>query len=57
MIDAEKAAQTLAGIPDWQTRDAALAKGILATLPGNGFKPSVAAFRSEQWQQFREALR
>ncbi len=52
--DRRKAARTLAGIPGWEASDEALAKGIVATLPGNGFAPSVAT--CTRWQELRLAL-
>jgi len=52
--DPRKAAQTLAGIPGWETSDEALAKGVAATLPGNGFVPAVAT--CTRWTELRLAL-
>jgi mono/diheme cytochrome c family protein len=54
--DARKAAQTLAGIPGWETSDDVLAKGLVATLPGNGFAPAVATCPPSRWQELRLAL-
>jgi mono/diheme cytochrome c family protein len=54
VLDAGKAAQTLAGIPGWQSSDEALATGIVATLPGNGFAPAVAT--CSRWKDLRLAL-
>lgn len=52
--DRGKAAQTLAGLPGWEASDEVLANGIVATLPGNGFAPSVATCR--RWTDLRLAL-
>ncbi len=57
VTDPRKAAQTLAGIPGWQASDEALARGVVATLPGNGFDPAVATLDPTQWRRLREALR
>ena len=54
--DARKAAQTLAGIPGWAVSDAVLAKGVVATLPGNGFAPTVATCTPGRWKSLRLAL-
>ena len=54
--DARKAAQTLAGLPGWEASDDVLAKGITATLPGNGFAPAVATCTPTRWTQLRLAL-
>ncbi len=56
VLDARKAAQTLAGIPGWEANDEALAAGITATLPGNGFAPAVATCTPTRWTQLRLAL-
>jgi mono/diheme cytochrome c family protein len=57
VTDPRKAAQTLAGLPGWQTSDETLARGVMATLPGNGFDPAVATCSPALWRQLREALR
>ena len=54
--DAARAADTLAGIPGWQTRDQILAKGVLPGLPENGFSPAVVAYGPAQWKELRDAL-
>jgi mono/diheme cytochrome c family protein len=56
VLDRSKAAQTLSGMTGWQTSDEIFAKGVVATLPGNGFTPAVATCTSEQWKQLRLAL-
>lgn len=57
VVDPRKVAQTLAGIPGWQASDEVLAKGVMATLPGNGFDPAVATLDPTLWRRLREALR
>lgn len=54
VADRRKAALTLAGIPGWETSDEVLAKGVIATLPGNGFAPAVAT--CPRWTELRLAL-
>jgi mono/diheme cytochrome c family protein len=54
VLDPRKAAQTLAGIPGWQTSDETFAKGVVAGLPGNGFAPAVAT--CTRWTELRLAL-
>jgi mono/diheme cytochrome c family protein len=54
--DGRKAAQTLAGLPGWETSDEILAKGVVATLPGNGFAPAVATCAPSRWKELRLAL-
>lgn len=56
VVDAFRAAQTLAGIPGWQASDQALAKGVLPGLPGNGFAPALATYTPTQWKELRLAL-
>jgi mono/diheme cytochrome c family protein len=56
VLDPQKAAQTLAGIPGWETSDELFARGVVATLPGNGFAPSVATCSPNQWKELRLAL-
>lgn len=57
VTDPRKAAQTLEGIPAWRTSDEALARGVVATLPGNGFAPTIATCSPALWRRLREALR
>lgn len=57
LSDPRKAALTLAGIPGWQSSDEKLAQGVVATLPGNGFDPSLVTSPPHVWRQLREALR
>ena len=41
----------------WQQRyDAALAKGLVAGLPGNGFAPRVATYSREEWKALQREL-
>lgn len=54
VLDRRRAAQTLAGIPGWETSDERLAQGVVATLPGNGFAPAVAT--CGRWRELRLAL-
>jgi len=56
ILDAERAAQTLAGLPGWATNEQVLAKGVIATLPGNGFAPEVATYAPAQWKALRATL-
>ncbi len=56
VLDASRAAQTLAGVSGWQASDQALAKGILPGLPGNGFAPALATYTPAQWKELRLAL-
>jgi hypothetical protein len=48
--------QALAGIPGWRENDRALALGVVAGLPGNGFSPAVATWSPLQWKELRAAL-
>ncbi len=50
------AAQTLGGLPGWQSSEQTLAKGVLAGLPGNGFTPVVATYSPARWKELRTAL-
>jgi mono/diheme cytochrome c family protein len=54
--DARRAAQTLAGIPGWEASDDVLARGVAATLPGNGFTNAVATCTPARWKELRLAL-
>jgi mono/diheme cytochrome c family protein len=54
--DPRKAAQTLAGIPGWRASVAVLAKGVVASLPDNGFAPVVATCSPARWKQLHEVL-
>lgn len=56
VLDARKAAQTLAGIPGWETSDESLARGVVASLPGNGFAPTIATCSPSGWKELRLAL-
>lgn len=56
VTDAASAAQTLAVLPGWKDSDLALAKGVVAGLPYNGFSPSVATFGPDRWKELRAAL-
>jgi mono/diheme cytochrome c family protein len=56
LTDPAKAAQTLAGIPGWQSSEAVLARGVVATLPGNGFSPAVATCSPAEWKRLRDGL-
>ncbi|MDR3673126.1 MAG: cytochrome c [Holophaga sp.] len=56
ILDPVRAAQTLAELPGWSGSDAALAKGIAAGAPGNGFAPAVALYSGAQWRSLRDAL-
>lgn len=54
--DAGAASRTLAGIPAWHTQDSALARGVLAGIPANGFAPAVASYPPVRWKELRLAL-
>jgi len=56
VLDPQKAAQTLALLPGWRQSEAALAKGLLAGLPGNGFAPGVATYSREEWKALQREL-
>ncbi len=56
LVDPARAAQTLAALPGWKDSDQALARGVVAGLPFNGFAPAVATFGPERWKELRAAL-
>lgn len=56
VADPVLAAQSLAGLPGWKDSDQALARGVVAGLPFNGFSPSVATFGPDRWKELRTAL-
>jgi hypothetical protein len=56
VADPARAAQTLGGLPGWKDSDQALARGVVAGLPYNGFSPAVAAFGPDRWKELRAAL-
>jgi len=56
ILDPVRAAQTLAGIPGWQTSEQALAKGLLPDLRANGFAPVLATYPPARWTELRSAL-
>ncbi|HEX7629307.1 MAG TPA: cytochrome c [Candidatus Methylomirabilis sp.] len=56
ILDPTRAAQTLAGIPGWQTSERALAKALLPGLPANGFAPAVAGYSPARWKELRTGL-
>jgi len=56
ILDPARAAQTLAGIPGWQTSEQALAKGILPDLRANGFAPAVATYSPARWKELHASL-
>jgi mono/diheme cytochrome c family protein len=56
ILDPARAAQTLSALPGWSASDQALARGIAAGAPGNGFAPGVALYSGAQWQALRGAL-
>ncbi len=56
LTDPARAAQTLAALPGWKDSDQALARGVVAGLPFNGFAPAVATFGPERWKELRAAL-
>jgi mono/diheme cytochrome c family protein len=56
VLDPIRAAQTLAGIPGWQTSEQVLAKALLPGLPANGFAPAVAGYSPARWKELRTGL-
>jgi mono/diheme cytochrome c family protein len=56
ILDPVRAARTLAALPGWSASDQALAQGIAAGAPGNGFAPGIALYSGGQWQDLRNAL-
>lgn len=56
VLDPGRAARTLAGIPHWREDSGALARAIVAGLPGNGFAPAVAEYGPAQWNDLRSTL-
>ena len=56
ILDPSRAAQTLAGIPGWQTSERVLAKALLPGLPANGFAPAVAGYSPARWKELRIGL-
>jgi mono/diheme cytochrome c family protein len=56
LIDPARAYQSLEGIAGWKDSDQALAKGVVAGLPGNGFGPVVATYSPLRWRELRSAL-
>jgi mono/diheme cytochrome c family protein len=56
ILDPTRAAQTLAGIPGWQTSERALAKALLPGLPTNGFAPALAGYSPARWKELRTGL-
>jgi mono/diheme cytochrome c family protein len=54
--DPARALRTLAGIPDWRQSDRALARGVVAGVPFNGFAASVVFYTGEQWKDLQTGL-
>jgi mono/diheme cytochrome c family protein len=56
ILDPPCAARTLAGIKGWRDSDQALASGVVAGLPFNGFATAVALYSPAQWRDLRVQL-
>ena len=56
IADPGRAASVLAHLAGWRASDQALAAGVAAGLPTNGFRPAVARYSPAQWRDLREAL-
>jgi mono/diheme cytochrome c family protein len=56
IINPERAARTLAGIPAWRSDESALAQDVVRGVPGNGFAPAVATYTDGQWRELRTQL-
>lgn len=56
LLDPARAFQSLEAYPGWRDSDQALARGVIAGLPANGFAPAVAAYPPLRWKDLRTAL-
>ncbi len=56
VLDPDRAAQTLAGIPRWREDAQGFAKAVTAGVPFNGFAPAVATYGPGQWKDLQSAL-
>jgi mono/diheme cytochrome c family protein len=56
ILNPTRAAQTLSGIPGWQTSERVLAKALLPGLPANGFAPAVAGYSPARWKELWTGL-
>ena len=56
VLDASRAAETLAGSSSWRADPKELAASILAGTPGNGFSASAATLSAAEWQVLQAAL-
>jgi mono/diheme cytochrome c family protein len=56
VMSPERAARTLAGIPGWRESDQALARGVVAGAPVNGFSRAVFFYTGAQWKDFQANL-
>jgi mono/diheme cytochrome c family protein len=56
VLDPARALRTLAGIPDWRESNQALAGGVVADVPFNGFSTSVVFYTDAQWKELQTSL-